>query len=340
MKVYRLKKRLLFYSIAVLLCIPLPSLLWVAQPSSIYLTGGACVLCALCVVCLVHIEKKYQSRMIIQLSDLISNITELREEIIFPENEDTLLSKLQNQVLHLSGILKHQRAITANEKAQLEGIIADLSHQLKTPIATLSVYGELLQEENLSPTDTQVYLEALNASVRKLNFLIDSLIKMGRLETGLIHLNPAANSLNELLLTAIKEVMGKAKLKQIAIAFEQKKELEAVFDKRWTKEAIFNILENSVKYTPSGGHVAITIHPYELFIRLDITDDGIGIPEQEQPKIFTRFYRGAGSDEEEGIGIGLYLSRKIITEQGGYIKLSSGAGGSCFSVFLPAVSMF
>lgn len=309
--------------------------LWTKQLSYTLLTAGVCLLSAGSVAFLLWNEQSYQQDLLTKLSALVSTITELREDAIFPENEDTMLSKLQNQVIKLSDILKAQKKQTQHEKAEMETLISDLSHQLKTPIATLTLYAELLEQDSLTQEEQASYTAALNEAVCKLRFLTDSMIKMSRLETGLIHLNPQENLLSETILTAVKGIMAKARAKQIDISFLQEKELSTTHDRNWTAEAIFNILENGVKYTPVQGNITITVIPYELFVRIDIADNGIGIASEEQAKIFSRFYRGSNSGTEDGLGIGLYLSRKIITKQNGYIKVKSNQNGTQFSVFLP-----
>ena len=127
----------------------------------------------------------------------------------------------------------------------------------------------------------------------------------------------------------------KAKNKNINIEFNTENKIEIKYDKKWTTEAIFNIVENAVKYSPNNSEISINIEKYEMFARIDIKDSGVGISEEEIPKIFRRFYRGINVLNEEGIGIGLYLSREIITKQNGYIKVSSSQKGSIFSIFLP-----
>ena len=102
----------------------------------------------------------------------------------------------------------------------------------------------------------------------------------------------------------------------------------------WTAEAITNVLDNAVKYTPSGGIVGLEITEYPSYLRLDISDNGIGIPEEEQAKIFGRFYRGKQSAGIDGVGIGLYLTRDIVNKQNGYIKVASNENGTTFSLFL------
>ena len=109
-----------------------------------------------------------------------------------------------------------------------------------------------------------------------------------------------------------------------------------MFDRKWTQEALANIVDNAIKYTAKGGKVSITSKEYELFARIDVSDTGIGIAEVEQAQIFGRFYRSQDAADEKGAGIGLYLAREILTKEGGYIKVSSRPGeGSCFSIFLP-----
>ena len=139
-----------------------------------------------------------------------------------------------------------------------------------------------------------------------------------------------------LLESAALGVLKKAQNRSVTLIMDVPQNLSACFDLKWTAEALYNILDNALKYTPPGGEIRVTAQAYELFCRIDVSDTGIGISEDEIPKIFSRFYRSSAVSQEEGVGIGLYLSREIITLQGGYIKVSSEPGkGSCFSVFLP-----
>lgn len=333
---YKKRKAILLWLIGfALLSVPLLCFFITRSLSLCLIVAGISLLTGAGICLLLINEQVYQSDLLAKLSELVNTITELRDEEIFPENEDTMLSKLQNQVIKLTNILKAQKNQTAKEKLAMETVISDLSHQLKTPAATLAVYGELLTGDHLTADETSAYLRALNCSIDKLIFLIDSMVKMSRLETGLIQLKPKENEIGGTVLTAVKSIMAKAKQKSITITYEQEKEVSARHDRRWTAEAIFNILDNGVKYTPEGGEIAIKVIPYELFLRINIQDNGIGIPAEELPKIFSRFYRGVNCGEAEGLGIGLYLSRKIINGQGGYIKVSSHETGTLFSVFLP-----
>jgi len=220
------------------------------------------------------------------------------------------------------------------EKDKIKGLISDISHQTKTPIANILLYSQLIGEHEL-PIDCAVCVNALISQAEKLNFLISALVKTSRLETGIITVSPKHECLQRLLDEVKQQIMPKAYAKGISVAVEDT-EISAFFDFKWTTEAVYNIIDNAVKYTQNGGNITMKAIPYELFCRIDVTDNGIGIAEEEQSKIFTRFYRSAAVYQQEGVGIGLFLAREIVAAEGGYIKVSSVVGsGSTFSVFLP-----
>ncbi|MCP3780245.1 HAMP domain-containing histidine kinase [Paenibacillus sp. MZ03-122A] len=168
----------------------------------------------------------------------------------------------------------------------------------------------------------------------KLNFLTNTLVKTSRLEVGIITVSPRQESVQELLHVAREQMMPKADTKGISIVMENTT-IHTCFDLKWTAEAVYNIMDNAVKYTETGGSITIKVIAYDLFCRIDITDSGIGIAEDELSKIFMRFSRYPTVSSQEGVGIGL-LAREIIAAQGGYIKVQSRCGsGSTFSLFLP-----
>lgn len=278
---------------------------------------------------------RYTNHLLEKLSHLIDSLINHANTPVYSEFEDTLLSRLQSQVIKLSGIMHAQNKNIQLEKDEIKSFISDLSHQIKTPVAALKMFAELLQDPELTQEQHQEYLQILQDTLNKLTFLTDSMIKMSRLESGVIHLRPEPLNLNDILLQAFKQIHPLAVQKNIEITFESTHEIHLCLDHNWTTEAILNILDNAIKYTPSGGNVNVSIQEYESFVRIDIKDTGIGIPETEMATIFKRFYRGKGSIGKDGIGLGLYLSRKIITDQGGYIKVQSKEKGSTFSVFLP-----
>ena len=294
---------------------------------------GVLILFALLLL-LDFLHNRYNDDLLEQITLLIEALVEQQERQIFSEAEDTLTARLQHQLLKLRNILTAQNQMLAQEKEQIKTLISDISHQIKTPIAAANTFAELLSDGELSAEERTEYITTLQMSLGKLTFLTNSLIKLSRLESGIISLKPEKNSLNEIVLQAVKTVYAKAKEKGILITFECDQTFEAVLDFNWTAEAISNVIDNAVKYTPQGGFVRLQITEYPSFLRLDISDSGVGIPEEEQAKIFGRFYRGKQSVGTDGVGIGLYLTREIINKQNGYMKVSSDENGSTFSMFL------
>lgn len=295
---------------------------------------GVLILFALLLL-LDFLHNRYNDDLLEQITLLIEALVEQQERQIFSEAEDTLTARLQHQLLKLRNILTAQNQMLAQEKEQIKTLISDISHQIKTPIAAANTFAELLDDGELSAEERTEYITTLQMSLGKLTFLTNSLIKISRLESGIISLKPEKNSLNGIVLQAVKTVYAKAKEKGILITFECDQAFEAVLDFNWTAEAISNVIDNAVKYTPQGGFVRLQITEYPSFLRLDISDSGVGIPEEEQAKIFGRFYRGKQSVGTDGVGIGLYLTREIINKQNGYMKVSSDENGSTFSMFLP-----
>ena len=243
------------------------------------------------------------------------------------------LSKLEAE---LSGFLSSSSLSAKNienERDKIKSLISDISHQTKTPIANLILYSELLENAELSDIDRS-NAEAIHEQAEKLRFLIDSLVKLSRLENGILALEPKETPLEPMINGIVHQFKEKAEAKGLELKADKTDE-KAVIDEKWTHEAIANIVDNAVKYTDKGS-IKISVTPYEMFVRIDITDTGIGIPEEEHAKVFKRFYRGNAVKQKEGVGIGLHLAREIISEEGGYIKLTSKPeAGSTFSVFLP-----
>lgn len=280
--------------------------------------------------------KRYMQDVFIQLSKLIDSMTDMREAEVFSSVEDNVLSKLQAQVIKLSGILKMQNRRLEKEKREIKSLVSDIAHQLKNPLSNLNLYISFLKDEGIDRSSREEYVQSICRQLEKLNWLMESLIKMSRLESGIIQLNPALNSLNDVILTSIQQVYLKAEKNETVILFEPKADIALEMDKKWTSEAVANILDNAVKYTGRKGRIKITVQKYEMYARLDMEDNGPGLEEAELNNIFKRFYRGSNAKNIDGAGLGLYLAREIVTKQDGYIKVKSRLGaGSIFSVFLP-----
>ncbi|MBU3877241.1 HAMP domain-containing histidine kinase [Faecalicatena sp. AGMB00832] len=222
-------------------------------------------------------------------------------------------------------------------KQEIQEIISDISHQVKTPIANVKIYTNILRQHELDPKQKNEFFDLLDGQVEKLDFLLQSMIKMSRLETGIVKLDAVKCPVQDTVMQAMNVVLMKAEEKQIELSADCPPDLEAQHDPKWTAEALGNLLDNAVKYTPPGGTVSVRAQAWEYYVRIDITDTGIGIAKEHHHDIFKRFYRSEDVSREEGVGIGLYLSREIITYEKGYISVKSTPGqGTTFSVYLPA----
>ena len=248
--------------------------------------------------------------------------------------DESLLSAVETKLArYLAASTVSARNLQA-EKDKIKTLIADISHQTKTPLANVLLYAQLLSEQPLAE-ESRACVTALERQAEKLQSLIEALVKTSRLESGVLALHPQPASLAPMLEEAVAQFAPKAAEKKITLTLASS-EGDGVFDSKWTAEAVCNLLDNAVKYTPAGGTVTVQTHCYELFCRIDVSDTGPGILDEEQAKVFQRFYRSPVNHQAQGVGIGLYLARQIAEGQGGYIKVFSKPGkGAKFSLYLP-----
>lgn len=267
--------------------------------------------------------------------------------------EETELSKLEVKWKRFLASAKLSNQKVEEERENIKELVSDISHQTKTPLANILLYSQLLEEQNLDETSQNLVSEIVKQS-EKLDFLIQSLVKTSRLETGTFQFEPKKQELSQMLGEIVEQGKQKAAGRNIRILLQEfekgsekyspefgkakyNQRIQAVYDRKWTSEALYNILDNAVKYGYENSFVEISVRAYEMFVCITICNEGKGISEGEIPLIFQRFYRGKHASETEGVGIGLYLARQIVEEQGGYIKvISKGDGKIRFSVYLPS----
>ncbi len=250
--------------------------------------------------------------------------------------EESLFYKITYRLGRLYEVMNENRLSIAKERADLQELISDISHQVKTPIANLKMINSTLLEQAVPEYKQKEFLLASASQLDKLDFLMQAMIKTSRLETGVISLDKKKQPIYDTLASALGGILLNAEKKQIDVQISCPEHLAVPHDRKWTSEALFNILDNAVKYTPEKGKISVSVECLEMYLKISIFDNGKGIPEKHHGTIFKRFYREDDVHDAEGIGIGLYLAREIITMQEGYIKLTSSPGiGSCFMVFLP-----
>lgn len=250
--------------------------------------------------------------------------------------DETEASKIAAKLHRYLASAKLKRSHLEEEQVLVRGVISDISHQTKTPVANILLYTQLLSEQPELSEQSRELVGQINAGTDKLAFLIDALVKSSRLETGIIQITPEGCDLYSLAMNAAADCLPKAREKGVSVILPQEDvSVRACYDLKWCVEAVYNILDNAVKYTPPGGRVTVSLHNYEMFSCVRIADTGKGISEQDLPQIFSRFYRSADVSEAKGVGIGLYLAREIVQKCGGYIQAESKLGeGSTFSIYL------
>ena len=250
--------------------------------------------------------------------------------------EENLFYKINHRLVRLYEVMRENQESIVKERADLQELISDISHQVKTPISNLKMVNATLLEQPMPEEKQREFLQASSGQLDKLDFLMQAMIKTSRLETGVISLDRKIQPLYDTLAAALGGILLNAERKHIHVSVDCPENIILAHDRKWTGEALFNILDNAVKYTLAGGNIQVSVQSWEFYVKIDITDSGKGISESRQGMIFKRFYREKEVHDVEGIGIGLYLAREIISMQGGYIKVTSALGsGSTFSVFLP-----
>lgn len=280
-----------------------------------------------------------QDRLALFTDDVCQTIDDMMQGRDAPSaifDEDTLLDRISHQLNRLYQMMQAGKKAIEEQRADLQGLISDISHQVKTPTTNLKMAAAILLEQELSRKEQEEYLRSMNVQLDKLDFLMSAMVKSSRLETGVITLEKKKAPIYETLAEALGGIFLKAEEKKMQVTVDCPEDLLLPHDPRWTAEAFFNILENAVKYTPAGGTIQVMVVRWEAYTKIDIKDTGRGIPECRQAAIFKRFYREPEVHDIEGIGLGLYLAREIILKQGGRIKVASVPGkGAVFSIFLP-----
>ena len=323
----------LFLSMAVITL----SLFFITKQTAVLLTGGVLLLCALIwLFLLTQIFGKRLSAFTSVLCQTLDHMIEGNEAPLRPEDSETMLARICYRLSRLYQIMQENRRKVDEERQELQSLISDISHQVKTPVSNLKMAADTLLEKPVSEAERIDFIRGIFSQTDKLDFLFQALVKTSRLETGVIQLEKKPGRLFDTVAQAMSGIVYAAEKKEITVSVDCSEDLTVSHDGKWTSEALFNLLDNAVKYTPAGGKIAVSVVLWEMYVEIKVIDTGKGISESNQAAIFRRFYREEEVHDQQGVGIGLYLAREIVTQQGGYIKVVSEPGkGSEFSIMLP-----
>ena len=262
--------------------------------------------------------------------------------------DELLLARIENQLVRIQEMLDGRRKEAEKSRDEIQKLISEIAHQMRTPLTNIESYTGFLRnitetaEQNLegeaSGSNEKIglqYISALEVSEKKLHFLVDSFVKMARLEQHIIQIHQNEKDLLKTIHNTFGQIQNRAEEKQIRFHITMPKQALCVHDSNWLSEAVFNILDNAVKYSEPGGTVEVSLKQNELYMKLQVRDYGIGIEEGEENQIFRRFYRGRRVTVQEGLGIGLYLAREIMNLHGGFMTAKKMDPGLLIEVNLP-----
>ena len=303
---------------------------------NVLLVGSILMVCAVCG--LWSLIYAFVKRLAIFSNDMCSLLDNMisGKECVQNTDSETVFAKIAHCLFRLYDIMQENRRNVDAERKELQTLVSDISHQVKTPVSNLKMVTDTLLTKDVSAQEQENFLQGIKEQVEKLDFLLQALVKCSRLETGTISLEKRVCRLFDTLAQAMGGIVYAAEKKEIAVSVDCPEYLTLSHDSKWTAEALFNLLDNAVKYTPAGGKISVSVVLWEMYVEIKVTDTGKGISESNQAAIFRRFYREEEVHEQQGVGIGLYLAREIVTRQGGYIKVVSEPGkGSEFSIMLP-----
>ena len=276
----------------------------------------------------------YRNKMLFQYNNFLDKADKILSgkqiDMIYDETLDSAISERLNRIMEISNM---QKEIAEQERDVIKSLLSNISHQIRTPLANITLYAGLLKDD-LNGMSSFRLADKIEKNAEKLEFFMKELLKSSYAEQEIISVNPKIIESDKIIKKSCQSVELDAMKKNIRIRSENN-DYKVFADPKWTEEVFTNIIENAIKYSPNNTEITIKSILYESFVCVRIIDNGIGIPEQEQGKVFQRFYRGTNVTDKQGFGIGLYLAREVLKKQQGYIKIKSKLNkGTTVEVFL------
>lgn len=247
------------------------------------------------------------------------------------EYSESEFSSLKNDIYKVTNLLKEKENYSSNEKIYLESVLSDISHQLKTPLTSMYVINDILENDDIDSNRKKEMLAKNRKQLERIEWLVTSLLKLSRLDSGMVTLKKENILVFELIEQAVAPLQIPMELKNQKILVDGEQNISLLIDEKWTIEALVNIIKNAYEHTPVSGTITISYSDNPIYTEILIKDTGEGIDEKDLPHIFERFYHG--TTNKESIGIGLNMAKSIIEKQNGYIKVESKKGkGTTFII--------
>lgn len=268
---------------------------------------------------------RWRYRELEKLSVYLREISNGNDSLDVRDNQEGELSILKNDIYKVTLMLSEHRSLLHRDKLQLTDAISDISHQLKTPLTSMKVMADLLSSPDLPPAKRTEFTHHIRIQLERIDWLVSSLLKLSKMDAKTIQFKKDRIPVKSLIQKALEPVMIPMDIKEQTVSIAGDDDVAFSGDFNWTVEAVINILKNGVEHTHEGGAITITFSENTLFTEIVIADNGKGIPKEDLPYIFKRFYKGKNAGEGS-IGIGLAMAHSIIASQNGVIDVTSESG--------------
>jgi signal transduction histidine kinase len=291
----------------------------------ILFTSLLLIICSLCFT-------EWRYREIEKLSGYLRRISSGDYSLDVRDNFEGELSILKSDIYKVTAMLSEQGSQLQADKIKLMDAISDISHQLKTPLTSMMMMADLLSDPNLNPSKRVEFTRNIGSQLERMEWLVSSLLKLSKIDAGTVQFKKDRIAFHDLIQKAVAPILIPMDIKEHTLKVTGEESVTFLGDLNWSAEAIINILKNCVEHTGEGGEISISFTENVLFTELMIKDNGKGIPKEDLPYIFKRFYKGKYASEDS-VGIGLAMAHSIIRKQNGDIQVTSKPGkGTCFQI--------
>ncbi|MGJ9383842.1 sensor histidine kinase [Salipaludibacillus sp. CF4.18] len=320
-------QRLMLILIVISLLATILATIIVSIPAAVtvLITSILLITCCLCFT-------SWRYREIEKLSSYLHRISNGEYSLDIRDNQEGELSILKNDIYKVTLRLSELGSKLEEDKIKLTNAISDISHQLKTPLTSMMMMADLLSDPNLQEAKREEFKHNIRLQLERIEWLVSSLLKLSKIDAGTAPFKKENVSVQTLIEKAIEPVLIPMDIKQQTLDVDQDETIFFVGDLKWTTEAVINILKNCVEHSQEGGTIKLSFSENALFTEIVIEDNGIGIPKEDLPYIFKRFYKGKNAGDDS-VGIGLAMAYSIITRQQGDIEVTSEKGrGTRFKI--------